>query len=93
MWGAAKEKSFNTLALCSESTGKANFAEVSVGTTVEATAKAKAGSLPVTPCMELPGDPSVSAITLTLTPSFTKYDFLRNENVCWPKRVQNNGYL
>ena len=31
MWGLAKEKILKTLALCSESTGKANFAEVSVG--------------------------------------------------------------
>nr|GLL33925.1 hypothetical protein Csa_1G097685 [Ipomoea trifida] len=62
MWGLAKEKSLNTLALCSESTGRANFAVVSVGTIGEATAKARTGSLPVTPCMELPGDPSISAI-------------------------------
>nr|GLL33928.1 hypothetical protein Csa_1G097685 [Ipomoea trifida] len=64
MWGLAKEKSLNTLALCSESTGKANFAVVSVGTIGEATAKARTGSLPVTPCMELPGDPSISAINV-----------------------------
>nr|GMD27237.1 hypothetical protein Csa_1G097685 [Ipomoea batatas]GMD29481.1 hypothetical protein Csa_1G097685 [Ipomoea batatas] len=64
MWGLAKEKSLNTLALCSESTGRANFAVVSVGTIGEATAKARTGSLPVTPCMELPGDPSTSAINV-----------------------------
>ena len=57
MWGLAKEKSLNTLALCSESTGKSNFAVVSVGTIGEATEKAKVCSLPVTPCMELPGEP------------------------------------
>lgn len=60
MWGLAKEKSLNTLALCSESTGKANFAVVSVGTIGEATEKAKVCSLPVTPCMELPGSPKPS---------------------------------
>jgi hypothetical protein len=48
--------------LCSESTGKAKFAVVSVGTVGEATEKAKVCSLPVTPCMELPGEPSISPI-------------------------------
>lgn len=62
MWGLPKEKSLNTLALCSESTGKSKLAVVSVGTIGEATDEAKAGSLPVTPCMELPGDPSMSLI-------------------------------
>lgn len=51
-----------TLALCSESTGKAKLAVVSVGTIGEATEKAKVCSLPVTPCMELPGDPSMLLI-------------------------------
>lgn len=62
MWGLAKEKSLKTLALCSESTGKANFTVVSVGTIGEATERAKVCSLPVTPCMELPGSPSMSVI-------------------------------
>ena len=62
MWGLAKEKSLNTLALCSESTGKSNFAVVSVGTIGEATEKAKVCSLPVTPCMELPGSPIPSTL-------------------------------
>lgn len=62
MWGLAKEKSLKTLALCSESTGRSNLAVVSVGTMGEATDKAKVFSLPVTPCMELPGSPSISAI-------------------------------
>lgn len=62
MWGLAKEKILKTFALCSESTGKSNFADVSVGTIGEATEKAKDCSLPVTPCMEAPGDCSISAI-------------------------------
>ncbi|GFZ20415.1 nitrate transporter 2:1 [Actinidia rufa] len=62
MWGLAKEKILNTLALCSESTGRSNFAVVSVGTIGDATAKASVGSLPVTPCIELPGEPSMSPI-------------------------------
>lgn len=62
MWGFAKEKSLNTFALCSESTGRSNFAVLSVGTFEEATAKAKVCSRPVTPCMELPGSPSMSAM-------------------------------
>ena len=65
IWGLAKEKSLNTLALCSESTGKSKFAVVSVGTIGEATEKAKVCSLPVTPCMELPGDCSTSPISLS----------------------------
>lgn len=51
-----------TLALCSESTGKANLAVLSVGIAEEATEKAKACSLPVTPCMELPGEACMSDI-------------------------------
>lgn len=62
MWGLAKEKSLKIFALCSESTGKAKFAVVSVGTIGEATEAMKVCSLPVTPCMELPGEPSISAI-------------------------------
>jgi len=58
----AKEKSLKIFALCSESTGKAKFAVVSVGTIGEATEAMKVCSLPVTPCMELPGEPSISAI-------------------------------
>ena len=65
MWGLAIEKSLNTFALCSESTGKANFAVVSVGTIGEATEKAKVCSLPVTPCMELPGSPTPSIPAIT----------------------------
>ncbi|KAH0921004.1 hypothetical protein HID58_021022 [Brassica napus] len=53
------EKSLNTVALCSESTGRSNFAVLSVGTIGEATEKAKVCSLPVTPCMELPGSPGI----------------------------------
>lgn len=56
--GLANENILKTFALCSESTGKAKRAVVSVGTTGEATEKAKVCSRPVTPCMELPGDPS-----------------------------------
>lgn len=67
--GFAKEKGLKTLALCSESTGNANFAVVSVGTAGEETEKAKVCSLPVTPCMELPGAPTSSSILLS-------YDFL-----------------
>ena len=59
MWGLAKEKSLKTLALCSESTGRANLAVASVGTTGEETEATKVCSLPVTSCMELPG---ISAI-------------------------------
>lgn len=63
MWGFASEKGLNTLALCSESTGRANFAAVvSVITVGEVTEETKVCSLPVTPCIELPGNPSVSAM-------------------------------
>lgn len=62
MWGLAREKSLKTLALCSESTGRANLAVVSVGTIGEAIEATNVCSLPVTPCMELPGEPSISAI-------------------------------
>lgn len=62
MWGLAKENTLNTLALCSESTGRSNLADVSVGTIGEATEKASVASLPVTPCIELPGEPSISLI-------------------------------
>lgn len=62
MCGLAKEKRLNTLALCSESTGRENFAVVSVGTSGLVTEKAKVCSLAETPCMELPGDISVFAI-------------------------------
>lgn len=62
MWGLAKEKSLNTFALCSESTGRAKLAVWSVGTIGDATEDANVCSLPVTPCMELPGNPSFSAI-------------------------------
>ncbi|KAH0921007.1 hypothetical protein HID58_021025 [Brassica napus] len=62
----AKEKSLKTVALCSESTGRSNFAVLSVGTIGEATEKAKVCSLPVTPCMELPGSPVESPIGLIL---------------------------
>jgi hypothetical protein len=58
----ASEKSLKTLDLCSVSTGNANLAVVSVGTIGEATDEMKVCSLPVTPCMELPGEPSISAI-------------------------------
>lgn len=57
MCGLAKEKILKTLDLCSESTGKTNFAVESVGIVgSEATEKANVCSLPVTPCMELPGE-------------------------------------
>lgn len=59
MWGLAKEKSLKAVALCSESTGRSNFAVGSVGTSTES---AITGSLPVTPCMEVPGEPSMSLI-------------------------------
>lgn len=62
MCGLANEKSLKTLDLCSESTGNGNLAVVSVGTIGEATDERKVCSLPVTPCMELPGDPSISDI-------------------------------
>lgn len=52
--------------LCSESTGNANLAVVSVGTIGEATDDMKVCSLPVTPCMELPGEPSISAIDIAV---------------------------
>ncbi|RXH83608.1 hypothetical protein DVH24_005861 [Malus domestica] len=61
-WNVLIENSLKTLALCSESTGKSNLAVVSVGTIGDATENAKVCSLPVTPCMELPGSPSESAI-------------------------------
>ncbi|KAJ1404613.1 hypothetical protein SESBI_26489 [Sesbania bispinosa] len=64
IWGLAMENSLKTLALCSESTGKANLAVVSVGTIGEATKAIKVCSLPVTLCMELLGDPSISAINI-----------------------------
>jgi hypothetical protein len=66
MWGLANEKSLKTLALCSESTGKSNLAVVSVGTIGDDTANAMTGSFPVTPCIELPGEPSMSAIIISL---------------------------
>ncbi|KVI00127.1 hypothetical protein Ccrd_021576 [Cynara cardunculus var. scolymus] len=58
-------RSLKTLALCSESTGRSNLAVVSVGTMGDATEKANTGSRPVTPCMEVPGDPSISGIVET----------------------------
>uniref|UniRef100_A0A0A0LS93 Major facilitator superfamily (MFS) profile domain-containing protein n=1 Tax=Cucumis sativus TaxID=3659 RepID=A0A0A0LS93_CUCSA len=64
MWGLARDHILKTLALCSESTGNANLAVVSVGTIGEATENAKVCSLPVTPCIELPGEPSTSPILL-----------------------------
>lgn len=69
MWGFANENSLNTFALCSESTGRANLAVVSVGTIGEATENANVCSLPVTPCIELPGDPSM----LLLLPIFLSF--------------------
>lgn len=62
MWGLANDKRLKTLALCSESTGRANFAVGSVGIFGEVTEKAKARSFAETPCMELPGSFSVSPI-------------------------------
>lgn len=62
MCGFAKERRLKTLALCSESTGSLNFAVGSVGILGEATEKAKVCSLAETPCMELPGEFSVSAM-------------------------------
>lgn len=60
MCGLANEKTLKALALCSESTGRSKLAVLSVGTDGEATDKAKDCSLPVTPCMELPGEPTLS---------------------------------
>lgn len=59
IWGFAKELILKTVALCSESTGKVNILEVEFGGIVSSvdTEKAKVCSLPVTPCMELPGEP------------------------------------
>lgn len=74
MWGFAKEKILNTFALCSESTGSANFAVVSVGTIGDATENARTGSLPVTPCMELPGEPSISAIVTVVVMVYVRYE-------------------
>lgn len=59
MWGFAKEKILSLVALCSESTGKANLAVGSTGTVEGETEKANDCSLPVTPCMELPGSPAI----------------------------------
>lgn len=63
--GFAKEKILKTFDLCSESTVKVNFAVVSVGIFgSDVTEKANVCSLPVTPCMEVPGElaPPFSAI-------------------------------
>lgn len=51
---------------------------MSVGTIGEATEKDIVRSLPVTPCMELPGSPSMSAILYVLD---RKKDGRGNENV------------
>lgn len=60
----AKEKSLKTFDLCSESTGRENFAVGSDGIEGEVTEKAKASSLAETPCMELPGSFSMSVVVL-----------------------------
>lgn len=68
--GLAKEKMLNTMALCSESTGVANLAVAFCCTQgSEATEKANVCSFPVTPCKELPGEPSfVSAMVMKIVP-------------------------
>ena len=68
MCGFANENGLNAVALCSESTGRANLAVGSSKRTVwddgpsssPWTEKEKTCSLAVTPCMEVPIDPSSS---------------------------------
>lgn len=64
--GLANVRRLKTLALCSESTGSANFAVGSVGIFGEVTEKAKACCFAETPCMELPGSFSVSVLIVLL---------------------------
>lgn len=82
-----------TFALCSKSTGKSNFAVVSGGTIGEATERARTGSLPVTPCMELPGEPSISAISVSLERDWfvigMEVDMFGRKCLCCVTRDQN----
>lgn len=66
MCGFSKRQGLKTVALCSESTGRLKCA---VGSTVflpPSALIANTGSLPVTPCMELPGSPFPSSSYPTL---------------------------